>query len=316
MQEIQSIAGMSIGGGKRENVFFSLLEYYPDQSRWFLKSVKQVRDEDVGNSDMAITGWVDEFALKKIIVDFPLTAPTCDSCNLDCPGSDKCHHPNVTEVRALIKDLLDQDTQLYQNNPKLYEYERNHDDLINYNRNILNEKTDDHLLSKSFKRKLKKGFLPYWNRPLDLWVWCNYYDQLLSFFKVSYDSYGSTSTMLMAKFNYLKKHLPTDLLLYEGDTRLCLLELLRSKIISKNMIALLFDIEQSILGRLEIIKSIEKKMNIFIYDHDLELLSKNPKAFESFLLSLIGERLISNKVYTLPKWSRPNEVRFIVPNFD
>ena len=37
-------AGMSLGGGKRENFFFRLLEHFPKEDRWFLTSLKQVKD--------------------------------------------------------------------------------------------------------------------------------------------------------------------------------------------------------------------------------------------------------------------------------
>jgi hypothetical protein len=121
--------------------------------------------------------------------------------------------------------------------------------------------------------------------------------------------------MLMLKFNYLKRHLPSDLDLYESDGKICLIELLREKIISKNMVSLLFDIEQAAIGRLEIIKSVEKKMNIFIYENDLELLIKNPKAFDSFILALVGERLITRKIVKIPDWALAQNVSFVVPDF-
>lgn len=309
------IAGMSLGGGKRENVFFCLLEFYPDQKRWFLKSLKQVQDEDVGNSDKAITGWIEEFDLKNMVVDFPLSGSQCDTCTLECPGTDRCLDPQVLKVREMILDLMEEDRKIYQQNPKRYEEERNEDNMIQYSRNRVNEQTDDHLLSKSFKRKLKKGFLPYWNRPLDMWVWRNYYDQLLHQFQISYDSFGNVSTMLLAKFNYLKKHMPKGLALHEADSKICLIELMRSRIISKNMLDMLSDIEQGIIGRLEIIKAVEKKLGVFIYDHDLETLSKNPKAFDSFLLALVGLCLLKNENVPLPQWAQVNGANFVVPNF-
>ena len=71
----KSIAGMSLGGGRKENFFFCLLEFFKEKDRWFLTTLKQVRDEDKLDSDAAITHWVDNYQLKQIIVDFPLTKP-------------------------------------------------------------------------------------------------------------------------------------------------------------------------------------------------------------------------------------------------
>ena len=121
-----SIAGMSIGGGKKENFFFCLLEYFEDEKRWFLTSLKQVKEESNLTKDEVITSWVQRSALKQLIVDFPLSKPPCETCDLKCPGEPSCHHPVVVEVRSQIKELLKEDRQLEKTNPKRYEQERAH----------------------------------------------------------------------------------------------------------------------------------------------------------------------------------------------
>ena len=60
-------------------------------------------------------------------------------------------------------------------------------------------------LDKSFRRKLKNGYAPYWNRPIDFFVWSNFYTPLMKLFNYSFDSFGRSSLMLNYKFTYLKK---------------------------------------------------------------------------------------------------------------
>lgn len=310
-----SVAGMSIGGGKKENFFFCLLEYFDKEDRWFLSSLNHVREEEAPSNDDVITDWVEKSSLEHLIVDFPLTKPACETCDLECPGVSRCHHPVVTEVRARMKELLDEDQRLSGENPKKYEQERNLDDEVQYTKNVLEKETTDHILSKSFKRKLKKGFVPYWNRPLDFWIWKNYYDQLLKIFDISYDSFGNVSIMLLYKFHYLLRHLPSDLKIFESNVPIILIELYRSKIISKKHLIEIQDINLNTLARVKIAKEIEKALGIFIYEKDLEVISKNPKAFDSFLLAVAGHRLLNEKCRDIPGFGVKDNSKFIVPEF-
>lgn len=314
METRENIAGMSIGGGQRENFFLCVLEHFPTQNRWFLTSLKQVQDE-ASDSDLAITSWVEEFNLKKLIIDFPLTKAPCETCQLECPGTDKCSNEQVTAVRGQIDKLLKEDKQIYKTHPKTYEKERVIDNQVHHSRDVFHKNTDDHLLSKSFKRKLKKGFLPYWNRPVDVWVWKNYYDHLLDLFKVSYDSFGNSSLMLMSRFKYLLRHFPVELYFYETDVRICLIEMLRAGVIQKRQIENLADIEQGVLARLDIIKAIETHLGIFIYQKDVETIARKPRAFNSFILAISGQRLLMDKIYSMPSWSLAEQANFIVPEF-
>jgi hypothetical protein len=311
----KSIAGMSLGGGRKENFFISLLEYFPDKDRWFLTSLKQVKDEDSLDRDEVITNWVEKDALTKLIVDFPLSKPICSNCQLECPGTKLCQHPLVVSVTNQMQALLQEDQKLVEENPKRYEQTRVEDDMVDFNRSVLDKETHHHILSKSFKRKLKKGFVPYWNRPLDFWVWRNYYDQILNTFNVSYDSYGNVSLMLMNRFHYLLRHLPKDLSLYESDINITLLEMYRAKIISKKHLMALDDINIATLTRLQVAREIEKKCNVFLYDKDLEMISKNRKAFDSFILSVAGRQLILNQTRKVENFGEVNPPKFIVPVF-
>jgi hypothetical protein len=314
-RERENIVGLSMKGGKRDQFFFCLLEFFPDEKRWFLKSLLQVKDEEGLSGDEAIRSWIDEYEVKQLVLDIPLSEAACANCLLDCPGSNQCPEPGVVEVRRRMEEILKIDKEFEKKNPKKYEQDRNRDDLYDYGRNTLHEPADSYIMSRSFKRRLKKGFIPYWNRAIDFFVWSNYYNQLLQFFNLSFDSFGTTSTMVQSRFNYLQRHFPRGMSLSESRGQLVLIELLRSGIILQRDLDNMKDLDLGIEARLDIIKRVEKGLGLFIYDNDLELLVKNPRAFDSFLLAIAGQNNLMNKSHSLPDWSYPEETKFIIPQF-
>ena len=154
INESNFIAGMSIGGGKKEHLFFCILEFFEKEKRWFLTSLKDIKEETVLSQDEIITQWVAKSDLQHLIVDFPLTKPTCEGCKLICPGVDDCKDSTIVEVRKQMHELLTEDQRLVRQNPKKYEQERNEDDEVQYSRSILYKETTDHILSKSFNSVL------------------------------------------------------------------------------------------------------------------------------------------------------------------
>jgi len=307
---------MSLGGGRKENFFLSLLEYYPERKRWFLKSLLQVRDESSQDRDIIIANWVEQFGIRDLIVDFPLSRPPCeDSCLNNCTGSQTCPRREVVEVRFEMEKLLLEDSEFEKNNPKKYEQERIAALEVDYSKNITSKNPDEHMLSRSFKRKLRKGFVPYWHRPIDFWIWKNYYDQLLEVFKTSYDSFGNVSVMLLARLKYLMRHLPRDLKMYESSIQICLVELYRARVITKSNMLDLFDIEIAASAREIILQQIAEKMDIFIYDNDFDTIIKNSQAFDSFILSVVGQRMLMNGLREIPEWGTSDGANFIVPSF-
>ncbi|OFZ24612.1 MAG: hypothetical protein A2381_19745 [Bdellovibrionales bacterium RIFOXYB1_FULL_37_110] len=312
--EKKYIAGMDIRGGRNDDFYCSLLEYYPGGQRIFLKSLLQLKDEN-SSRDTFIKDWADKYELSDIVVDCPLVPPVCTTCALECPGEKKCPEVTIVEVRKKINILLHEDEKKRVNHPKEYERNRNICDEIEPARDILRKSSKDHMLSRSFKKRLKKDILPYWNRPLDFWIWCNYYDALLDIFKTSYDSFGHSSMMLVYRVDYLKRHFPRNFNLFESDVDMVLIELLRAQIVTRSDLTELNIMGSAGLARLNILKSLEEKLNLFIYDHEKEILVKRPKAFESLLLALAGYRYHLGKTVEMPWWTRPGEVNFILPVF-
>lgn len=322
--KMKSIAALSMRGGKKDKFYFCRLEYFEAKKRWFLRNLMQVQDQfeddeegadDTIDGDLAIHQWIDEYQIEHLVVDFPLSPPTSMTLDLGWPNTSGTQGNSVQFVREKIKELLEYDENLVKNNPKQYERDRNKDDEISYGDYVFKKHTKDHILSRSFKRKLKRGFIPYWNRTLDFWIWTEYYDQLLEVFNVSYDSFGNTGLIVLFRFNYLRKKFPDNLKLYEANSQIILLELLRNNIITKRDVFNMKKLEEGPEAKLNIIKAIEKKLDVFIYDNDLEVIIKNPRAFDSFLISVAGMRHLMNESVLLPDWTLPWQTNFLVPSF-
>lgn len=320
----KNIAGISMKGGRRDNFFLCLIEYYDDQKRWFLKSLVKVKDvstnenivdNDSISGDEIIKSWINEHQLHHLVVDIPLSYPSF-RVDLRTARSKDANVSSVKVVQQKIRELLDEDLKSQKKNPKGYELQRVEEEMFDAKKCLFERPSHQHLLSRSFKRRLKKGFLPYWNRPLDLWVWMHYYDLMLELFNVSFDSFGNTSLMNLFRFDYLRGQLDSDLQLYEGNFHILLIELLRAKIISIKDVHHLSDLDLCGPARMDIIKKIETKLGIFIYDHDLEILVKNPRAFESFAMAVIGRNIHYQQIVQLPDWACADEAAFCVPSFN
>ena len=52
-----------------------------------------------------------------------------------------------------------------------------------------------------------------------------------------------------------------------------------------------------------------------MYDNDVELLIRNPRAFESFLLAIAGKSLFDGETRDIPHWASLGENGFIIPTY-
>ena len=104
-------------------------------------------------------------------------------------------------------------------------------------------------------------------------------------------------------------------MIYESHVNIILLELYRENIISKRHLIELQDVNVNTLARVKIAKEIETKLGVFIYKNDLELISKKPKAFDSFILAIAGQFLRQGKIRVIPGFGVKDNSNFIVPNF-
>ncbi len=313
----KGIGGLALKGGRKESSWLCVLVPHEGpshgQARWFLRDLLPIRDELEETPDQAILASVRRQDLSDLVVDFPLTHAPCQNCELACPGEMNCPVHGVVQARKRIQDLLELDQALLKDGPKAYENQRLVLEEIQHNRDVLKKDTDAPLLSKSFKRRLKKGILPYWNRPLDAWVWSQYYDQLLELFNVSYDSFGHAPLMVLSRMAYLKRHLVGSLKVHEANVYVTYVELLRAKAVAQKDLALLADYIQAPEARLDVLKRLDQTLDIFVYGQDMEMLIQNPAAFDAFILAVAGRQRVLNKHHQIPAWSGASD--FIAPVF-
>ncbi|MBP5297040.1 MAG: hypothetical protein J6Y94_06885 [Bacteriovoracaceae bacterium] len=65
---------------------------------------------------------------------------------------------------------------------------------------------------------------------------------------------------------------------------------------------------------MKIVRQIERHLNFFIYDRDLETLLREPKAFDSFLLALAAVAADKGHLVKIPAWAQ-SKAPFILPEF-
>ena len=310
----QKTAGVHFKAGKSGQFIGCTLNHFEESNRWFLGSLIISNKIEKVDKDEAFIKWIHDNSINNLVLDIPLSMPICSSCTIECPGERNCQVEEVVNVRNELDFLLKNDFNESSNHPKEYERKREEQKYYDHHSSVLGDKNDGTPLSKSLKRRLKRGYRPYWNRPIDFFIWKKYYDYLLKLFNYSYDSFGQISLMINEKFSYIRRHFPSDLSLYESNVQVCLVELLRAKIISeKNVIGFRFVDDQSIDLRRNIVQEIEKNLNIFVYQNDSELLINEPKALNAFILAIAGQSKLLNRNLHIPKWCLRESESFIVP---
>jgi hypothetical protein len=105
--KIVRFAGVSLGGGKTDKTAVAILEYYPEQKRVFLRSL---REKVSGKGDIsadealfeALTS--EQKSLESIAFDVPLQLPVCIRCELVCPGAEKCKEQAVVWMAEVHRE--------------------------------------------------------------------------------------------------------------------------------------------------------------------------------------------------------------------
>lgn len=99
-------AGVALGGGKTDKTAVAVLEYYVDQKRVFLRSLRErVSAKGETTADDALIGILtsEEKDLSVIAIDAPLQLPKCIRCIERCPGIQVCSFPEIKWMRDAHK---------------------------------------------------------------------------------------------------------------------------------------------------------------------------------------------------------------------
>lgn len=93
--------GVSLGGGKTDRTALSIVDYYPDKKRLFLRSLQDKvssKGESLGD-DQLLDILEGEGKVQSIAFDVPLQLPKCLRCELKCPGMLNCTVDAVVWMR-------------------------------------------------------------------------------------------------------------------------------------------------------------------------------------------------------------------------
>ena len=116
--------------------------------------------------------------------------------------------------------------------------------------------------------------------------------------------------MLNYKFTYLKKRLGPSEQFLESNIYVALVQLLKSKKISKKTLdGLRFDDEEFIDNKMKLIQELEKNLGIFIYEIDEDLLLTVPRAIMALLLGISGISKSLSRNLDTP------DASYIIPSF-
>jgi hypothetical protein len=104
VQQLKSIrfAGVSLGGGKTDKTAVAVLEFFPQQNRIFLRSLREkvsTKGDESADEALFMVLTEGESDLETIAFDAPLQLPLCVRCELACPGAQKCTEPVLRWMR-------------------------------------------------------------------------------------------------------------------------------------------------------------------------------------------------------------------------
>lgn len=99
---VHRFAGVALGGGKTDKTAVAVIDFFPDQKRVFLRSLRDkisVKGDATADDALYQILHDEERDLGVIAFDAPLQLPKCFRCDLKCPGVAKCPQPEVKWMR-------------------------------------------------------------------------------------------------------------------------------------------------------------------------------------------------------------------------
>lgn len=241
------LAGVALGGGKTDKTAVAVIEFYPDQKRVFLRSLRERvagsvsgkvagRDEATADDVLCEILNQDEKDLSMIAIDVPLQMPKCVRCKLKCPGVKDCREPEIKWLR------------------------------------------DAHRRRDKTKRP-NKMFTPYTERAVEVYI----SNELEEPFHPSH-ALGANAAPLTARADVLKRRLSTPMV--EVYPKLTLWRMGMALNIQKSHLRFHRHAVDSDEARLYILKKLIEKEIAFIYQQDLRTMVEQDIAFDAFLCAL------------------------------
>lgn len=250
--------GLELAGAKNEKTAVAALEYYPKERKVFLLDVyDRIAGGPDETSDDALLEVISELRARvsKVGVNVPLTLPPCIGCTRQ-----SCPKPGKCSVPP-----------------------------VRWARRLLGK------AEKSSSSQRIRPFTPYTQRPIELWIRYNVLPLLPPWAEFEIDeTLGGNKAPLAARMHYLKRHL-SDLELVEVWPKLSIAILSGLTGFTRRSTERYRQLEEGAQARLEILNSLAKAQDVFIYERDMRKLSQSLSAFDAFvcaytaLLQDIGE---------------------------
>jgi hypothetical protein len=245
--QLVRLAGVALGGGKTDKTAVAVIEFYPDQKRVFLRSLRERisgsvtgkvagRDETTADDVLCEILNHDEKDLSLIAIDAPLQMPKCVRCRLPCPGVKECRELEIKWLREV------------------------------------------HRRRERVKRP-NKMFTPYTERVVEVYI----ANELEEPFHPSH-ALGANAAPLTARADVLRRRLTTPLI--EVYPKLSLWRIGMALNIQKSHLRFHRHAVDSDEARLYILKKLIEKEIAFVYQQDLRTMVEQDIAFEAFLCAL------------------------------
>jgi hypothetical protein len=131
--------------------------------------------------------------------------------------------------------------------------------------------------------KNNRGFTPYTQRPVELWIRYHVLPELPEGVSFEVDeALGGNKAPLTARMHYLQRYL-TEFPLVECWPKLSVAILASELEVPKRVISRYRHLEEGVHARGEILEALVDRHGVFIYERDLRKLSQSLTAFDAFV---------------------------------
>lgn len=95
--QVTRFVGVSLSGGKQDKACVAILEYFPKHDKVFLvKLYEKIKGDESVSVDSKILDVINSYEnTAYVVMDVPTQLPICLTCELKCPGIEKCQEPHI-----------------------------------------------------------------------------------------------------------------------------------------------------------------------------------------------------------------------------
>ena len=125
------VAGVYFQSGKGSPFISCIFNFYAPGGRWLLDELYISGEKETFGEVKSFERWVSEKNISDIVLNIPVSYSICETCNMQCPGVNKCENQSVVFLKKEIEKVLNKDRQFEKNKPKEYEEKGRRDNKYN-----------------------------------------------------------------------------------------------------------------------------------------------------------------------------------------